>query len=124
MDHDRIIKNINDDLEKLYNEDITLYFEVYRRLPYEYEKIKAQEKIKICEERGYHDFLDWKEKVEDVRHDDVDDFGEPWVYTTKESVFYRKCKYCGDCEKAYGIDERYRLTDENNAKKLSLKNNK
>ena len=42
MDHYRIIKNINDDLEKLYNEDITLYFEVYRRLSYEYEKIKAQ----------------------------------------------------------------------------------
>ena len=120
MEHERFIKNISDDLETLYKEDITLYYGLLKRIEKDYDTAKFQEKRKICEERGYHDYSEWEGKKETVMKQDQDDFGEPWYYTSLETVYYRKCNYCGEFEKVYSKEKRDELTEKNNAKKLSL----
>lgn len=101
------------------NNDPELYSRLVDRLNNNIYSIIKEEKEKICLDRDYHDFSEWKKEI--VNEECYSDIWET-SFTKPVNYYKRKCLYCGYEQETNNKDMINSLTEKNEkSKTLYLK---
>jgi hypothetical protein len=112
---EKIDKTLNQTLEQLRSPDEVLKYRLFDRFLENYDKVVQEERVNICNE--VHDFSRWIEK--DGERPIFDKYGNIDTFAYGK-WFERQCYYCGTIQKAWDVEQKKSL--EENQKTLKLKN--
>jgi hypothetical protein len=114
---EKIDKTINKTLGQLRSSDEELKYRLFDRFLECYDKVVQEERVNICNE--VHDFSGWVEK--DGERPIFDKYGNIDTFAYGK-WFERQCYYCGTIQKAWDVEQKKMLEEQQKTLKLKNKN--